>query len=117
MRSRSAPGSSTPTWRRTKALNRSRLAVLVIVLPPLTALYVIESFIAPVPLLRIAMRTLPVLPLGVWTLWFDSSRPLAGQPLVVRTAGRVGLLLMVMIFAVAVLGIGLNWLYEPRQVI
>lgn len=81
------------------------------------AAYVIESFIAPLPVLRIAMRTIPVLPVAVWTLWFDSARPLEKRRPALRTAGRIGLLVVTMVFTVLILGIGLNWLYDPNRVI
>jgi len=35
----------------------------------------------------------------------------------IRVAGRILLLVMVLAFAVAILGIGLNWLYDPGRVI
>jgi len=63
------------------------------------------------------LRSLPVLPVAVWTLWFDRSRPLESQAPAIRRAGRVALLLVVMAFAVALLGIGLNWLYDPGRFI
>jgi hypothetical protein len=80
-------------------------------------LYVIEAFTAPNPLLRIVLRSAPVLPVAVWTLWFDRSRPFERQPPAVRMSGRLALLVLVMIFAVALLGLGLNWLYDPKRVI
>jgi hypothetical protein len=116
MKSRSAPGSSTPTSRRTDRLHGSRLLIAV-VLVPLACLYVIAAFIAPDPLLRILLRCVPVLPVGVWTLWFDRSRPFSRQPAAIQWAGRVALLLVVMAFAVALLGLGLNFLYDPNRVI
>jgi len=114
MRSRSAHGSSTPIWRRTRP--PVQILVAAIVLPIATA-YVIAAFIAPNPLVRIVLRSLPVLPLGIWTLWYEQSRPLERQPPMIRVAGRIVLLVLVMAFAVAVLGIGLNWLYDPERVI
>jgi hypothetical protein len=93
------------------------VAIVALVVAAIAAFYVFESFIAPSPLLRIAMRTMPMLPVGVWTLWFDSSRPFEQQRPPVRTLLRLGLLLIVMAFAVALLGVGLNWLYDPRRVI
>jgi hypothetical protein len=87
-------------------------AVLVLVAGP----YVIYAFIGPNPLLRILMRCLPVLPVAIWTIWFDRSRPLQRQSPLVRTVGRLALLVAVMGFAVLLLGIGLNWLYDPNRV-
>jgi hypothetical protein len=63
------------------------------------------------------LRSLPVFPVAVWTLWFDRSRPFERLAPPIRRICRVGLLLVVMGFAVAVLGIGLNWLYDPRRFI
>jgi hypothetical protein len=79
--------------------------------------YVIEAFIAPSPLVRIVLRSLPVLPVAIWTLWYEKSRPFVRQRPLIRVAGRILLLVLVMAFAVAVLGIGLNWLYDPNRVI
>jgi hypothetical protein len=79
--------------------------------------YVIEAFIAPSPLFRIVLRSLPVLPVAIWTLWYEKSRPFERQRPLIRVAGRILLLVLVMAFAVAVLGIGLNWLYDPTRVI
>ena len=83
----------------------------------LAALYVIVAFTASSPLLRIVLRCTPVLPLAVWTIWFDRSRPLEHRPPMIRAAGRVGLLLFVMSLVVLVLGIALNWLYDPSRII
>jgi hypothetical protein len=63
------------------------------------------------------LRSAPVLPVAIWTLWFDRSRPFERRPPAVRLTGRLALLVLVMLFAVAVLGIALNWLYDPRRVI
>ena len=113
MRSRSPRGSSTPTSRRISRLHGPLLVVLI----PVAGFYVIEAFIAPSPLLRIVLRSLPVLPVAIWTLWFDRSRPFERQEPAIRHGGRVALLLVVMTFAVALLGIGLNWLYDPGRFI
>ena len=113
MRSRSPRGSSTPTSRRISRLHGPLLVVLI----PVAGFYVIEAFIAPSPLLRIVLRSLPVLPVAIWTLWFDRSRPFERQEPAIRQGGRVALLLVVMTFAVAVLGIGVNWLYDPGRFI
>jgi hypothetical protein len=114
MKSRSPRGSSTPTSRLTRS--RVQLLIAVILLPIATA-YVIAAFIAPNPLVRIVLRSLPVLPLGIWTLWYEQSRPFERQRPMIRVAGRILLLVLVTAFAVAVLGIGLNWLYDPDRVI
>jgi len=91
--------------------------VLAAVLLPIATAYVIAAFIAPNPMVRIVLRSLPVLPLGIWTLWYEQSRPFERQRPTIRAAGRILLLVVVMAFAVAVLGIGLNWLYDPERVI
>ncbi len=117
MRSKSAPGSSTPTSRRTDRLgSRVQILIAIIVLPVVTA-YVIAAFVAPSPLIRIALRTVPVVPVAIWTLWFDPSRPFERQAPAIRIVARVATLVLVMAFAVALLGIGLNWLYDPSRVI
>ena len=72
---------------------------------------------APNPLVRIALRSLPVLPVAIWTLWFENSRPLERRGPVIRVTGRILLLVLVMAFAVAILGVGLNWLYDPTRLI
>lgn len=124
MRNRSPRGSSTPTSRliRQGLISFPRLrgkvgmGVLTIAIP-LAALYVIEAFTASSPVLRILLRSLPVLPVAIWTLWFERSRPLERQRPAIRLAGRILLLVLVMTFAVAVLGVGLNWLYDPSRFI
>ena len=83
----------------------------------LAAVYVIEAFTYPNPIVRILLRSVPVIPIAIWTLWFDRARPFKGLPTAFRLAGRVALLVVVMAFVVALLGIGLNWLYDPRRVI
>ena len=103
-------------------LLRGRLGVgwtvlFVVPLIVLCAVYVLVAFTAPSPLLRIAMRFLPVAPLAVWTLWFDRSRPFQRQRPLIRVAGRVGLFILVMLFTIAFLGIALNWLYDPTRVV
>ena len=117
MRSRSAAGSSTPTSRRTRHLSFPSFVVLAALLIPVVGFYVIEAFTAPSPLLRIVLRSAPVLPVAIWTLWFDRSRPFKQRPLTVRLSARLVLLVLVLAFAVALLGFGLNWLYDPNRVI
>jgi hypothetical protein len=117
MRSRSAAGNSTPTSKRTERLRDPRFFVFIAVLIPVAAVYVIKAFTAPSPVLRIVLRTVPVLPVAIWTLWFDRSRPFERRPPRIRLSGRLALLVLVMAFAVALLGFGLNWLYDPSRVI
>lgn len=90
---------------------------LLVAAAPLAALYVYLSFTHPNPAARIVLRTLPVLPLAVWTLWFDGERPFqeAGPP--ARTAARFVCLLGIMTVAIGLLGFGLNWLYDPSRVL
>lgn len=117
MRSRSPRGSSTLTSRLTSRLHGPLLLAVAVVLIPLAGFYVIEAFIAPNPLVRIVLRSLPVLPVAIWTLWFDRSRPFEPQRPMIRVTFRILLLVLVMVFAIAVLGIGLNWLYDPKRVL
>jgi hypothetical protein len=125
MRSRSPRGSSTPTSRPTRqgvvSFPRLRgkvgMGVFAIFAIPLATLYVIEAFTFPNAIVRIVLRSLPVLPVAIWTLWYEKSRPFERQRPPMRVAGRILLLLLVMAFAVAILGVGLNWLYDPSRVI
>ncbi len=100
-----------------RRLPRGLLAGFTALLIPLAGFYVIEAFIAPNPVVRIGLRSLPALPVAIWTLWFETSRPLERQRPLIRVAGRIALLVLVMAFAVAILGIGLNWLYDPNRFI
>src|ERR1700737_242535 len=113
MRSKSPPGSSMPTWRRTDWRHRAYLVAVGVVLIALAGLYVVEAFAAPNPLVRIVLRTLPVLPVAVWTLWFDRSRPFEHQTEAIRMVARVALLVRVRGVAAALLGFGLTWLSSP----
>ena len=117
MKNRSAPGNSTPTWRLIKvgSLALAGRVWLGFFLVVLAAVYVIAGFTAPNPILRIVLRCLPVVPAAIWTLWFDQSRPFQEASILVRTAARVCLLTLIIAFAVALLGIGLNWLYDPNR--
>ena len=116
MRGRSPRGSSTPTSKPIE-LHRWIFVALGIVLVPLAAFYVIAAFTADNPWLRIGLRTLPVLPIAVWTIWFDSARPFQRRSAVIQAAGRLLLLIGILAFALALLGLGLNWLYDPNRVI
>jgi hypothetical protein len=117
MRSRSAPGNSTRTSKLTDRLHGRLLIAIAVILIPIAGFYVIEAFIAPSPLVRIVLRSLPVLPVAIWTLWYEKSRPFERRRPMIRVVSRILLLVLVMAFAIAVLGIGLNWLYDPNRVI
>src|SRR6266550_4544971 len=117
MRSRSPRGSSTPTSRLTSRLHGPLLIAVGVILIAIAGFYVIEAFVAPNPLLRIVLRSLPVLPVAIWTLWYDTSRPFERAQPMIRVAGRILLLVLVMAFAIVLLGVGLNWLYDPIRVI
>jgi hypothetical protein len=110
--------SSAPS--RIEGLLRRRpwvTVALLVAFTPIAGLYVYLSFADPNPSLRILLRTLPILPLAVWTLWFDRTRPLQDLPLRLQIAGRLGSLLGIMALAVALLGLALNWLYDPGRVV
>ncbi len=115
MKSRSPRGSLTPTSRLTSRLHGPLLLAVAVALILLAGFYVIEAFIAPNPLVRVVLRSLPVLPVAIWTLWYDKSRPFERHRPMIRAAGRILLLVLVIAFAVAILGIGLNWLYDPNR--
>ena len=84
---------------------------------PIAGLYVIDSFVHPNPVVRIILRTAPALPAAIWTLWVDRSRPLESWPPALRLAARVVILVAIMAFAFALLGLFINWLYDPNRVI
>gem|GEM_PF-4651512 len=77
----------------------------------------IDSFVYPNPVTRIVLRTAPVLPAAIWTLWFDRSRPFESWPQPIRIGSRVLLLLAIMAFAIALLGLFINWLYDPSRIV
>src|SRR5438067_13597004 len=106
MRSRSPHESSTLTSRLTSRLQGPLVVAIVVVLIPIAGFYVIEAFLAPNPLLRIELRSLAVLPVAIWTLWFEKSRALEGRRLMIRVVGGLVLFVMVMAFAVGILVIG-----------
>lgn len=86
------------------------------VLIAVAGIYIVYAFIAPSPMLRIVLRCAPFLPLAIWTIWLDAKRPLASAAAPIRVLGRIALLLLVMSLVVLVLGVGLNWLYDPGRI-
>lgn len=83
----------------------------LLTLSPLAAAYVYLAFTVPQPDLRIALRTAPIVPLAIWTVFLDGRWPLQEAPAGVRVVGRSLLLLLTVAFAALVLGLGLNWIY------
>ncbi|MDQ6712687.1 MAG: hypothetical protein M3Z28_05795, partial [Candidatus Dormibacteraeota bacterium] len=79
----------TRTSRLTSQLHGPLLLAVVVVLIPLAGFYVIEAFVAPNPLVRLVLRSLPVLPVAIWTLWYEKSRPFEEQQPMIRFAGRM----------------------------
>lgn len=101
---------------RLTRFKRSRLSVSLLILAmPVAFVYVYLSFTHPSPIVRIALRSLPFLPLAVWTLWFDGQRPFEGYSRPWRLGARVITLLGLMAVTVGVLGVALNWLYDPTR--
>ncbi len=96
--------------------NRLVLIPVYLVGSVLGSLYLYEAFLGQSPAVRVALRTIPILPLAIWTLWFDAARPFRRATGPVRIVGRVFLLLAVMTFALLLLGLGLNQLYDPGRV-
>ena len=97
--------------------NRLVLIPVALVGAVFGSLYLYQAFFSPSPDVRVALRTIPILPLAIWTLWFDAGRPYQTAAGPVRIVGRVLLLLAVMTFALLLLGLGLNQLYDPSRVI
>ena len=85
-------------------------------LTPLVAAYVYLAFTFPQPDVRIVLRTVPVLPFAVWAIFLDPRRPLRASTPGVRVVGRGLLLLLCMAFALLVLGLGLNWVFDPGRI-
>ena len=75
-----------------------------------------QSFFFTDPGLRILLRTIPVLPFATWTIFFDAKRPLRKVSGVVGVCSRVLLVAATMAFAALVLGLALNWVYDPNHV-
>ena len=94
-------------------LNRLALIPVYLLGAAVGSFYLYQAFLGLNPTMRVTLRTVPVLPLAIWTLWFDAARPFNTVARPVRIAGRVVLLLAVMTLALLVLGIGLNQLYDP----
>lgn len=90
---------------------------LLVSLAPLAAGYVYLAFTLPQPDLRIALRTAPVLPFAIWATFYDARRPLQTAPPALRRPGRIALLILTIAFAMLVLGLGLNWIYDPSRVV
>jgi len=88
----------------------------ILPLLPVATWYVYESFLFPEPAARILLRTLPVLPFATWTIFFDASRPLKYASGLAGVLGRALLLAMTIAFAALVLGLGINWVYDPSHV-
>ena len=82
---------------------------------PIAFLYVYFSFTEPAPTVRILLRSAPILPLAIWTLWFDRQRPFQRMAPFWRTAARALTLAGIMALTVALLGVALNWLYDPTR--
>ena len=111
-------GASPPTRARRLPGRRAWLtAALVIIGLPLAVVYVDLALTFPNPAARMALRTLPVLPLAIWTLWLDGDRPFEASPRWRKHGGRLLSLLAIMALAIVLLGLFLNWLYDPARVL
>jgi hypothetical protein len=100
-----------------RSLRQWLLIALLLACVPLAVGYAELAFTLPSPVGRIVLRSLPVLPLAVWTLWLDRDRPLQGASAWRRHGGRTLSLLGIMALAVGLLGFFLNWLYDPDRVL
>jgi len=83
----------------------------------LAAAYLYLAFFFPQPDVRIALRTVPVLPFAIWAVYVDPRRPLRTAPPARRLVGQAVLLVATVLFAVLVLGLGLNWIFDPARVV
>jgi hypothetical protein len=84
---------------------------------PMAAAYIYLAFFFPQPDVRIALRTVPVVPFAIWAIYLDPRRPLRTAPAALRLVGQAVLLVATLLFAVLVLGLGLNWIFDPRRVV
>ncbi len=89
--------------------------ILLVPAVPILAGYLYETFVNSNPATRIVLRTLPILPLALWVIFVDATRPLQEASFPLKAAGRMVLLAGSMTFAFVVLGLGLNWLFEPKR--
>jgi hypothetical protein len=88
----------------------------VLPLAPLAAAYVYLAFFFPQPEVRIVLRSAPVVPFAIWAVFLDPRRPLRNAPAALRLVGQAALLVATVLFAVLVLGLGLNWIFDPARV-
>jgi len=81
------------------------------------AAYVYLAFFFPQPEVRIVLRSAPVVPFAIWAVFLDPRRPLRTAPPARRLVGQAVLLVATLVFAVLVLGLGLNWIFDPARVV
>jgi hypothetical protein len=86
-------------------------------LAPVAAAYVYVAFFFPQPDVRIVLRSAPVVPFAIWAVFLDPRRPLRTAPPARRLVGQAVLLVATLLFAVLVLGLGLNWIFDPSRVV
>jgi len=86
-------------------------------LAPVAAAYVYLAFFFPQPEVRIVLRSAPVVPFAIWAVFLDPRRPLRTAPPARRLVGQAVLLVATLVFAVLVLGLGLNWIFDPARVV
>ena len=86
-------------------------------LAPVAAAYVYLAFFFPQPEVRIVLRSAPVVPFAIWAVFLDPRRPLRTAPAALRLVGQAVLLVATLLFAVLVLGLGLNWVFDPARVV
>jgi hypothetical protein len=86
-------------------------------LAPVAAAYVYVAFFFPQPDVRIVLRSAPVVPFAIWAVFLDPRRPLRTAPAALRLVGQAVLLVATLLFAVLVLGLGLNWVFDPARVV
>jgi hypothetical protein len=89
----------------------------LLALAPLAAAYVYLAFFFPQPEVRIVLRSAPVVPFAIWAVFLDPRRPLRTAPPARRLVGQAVLLVVTVLFAVLVLGLGLNWVFDPARVV
>ena len=86
-------------------------------LAPVAVAYVYVAFFFPHPDVRIVLRSAPVVPFAIWAVFLAPRRPLRTAPAALRLVGQAVLLVATLLFAVLVLGLGLNWVFDPARVV